>query len=48
MRTIRCEFKGYFYVGITDETTPDQIEDILGNYISDIEKADNFAINEYE
>ena len=50
MKTICCEFKGYFYINVTNETTPDQIEDILSNHISAIEKTDNnyFSINEYE
>ena len=50
MKTIRCEFKGCFYVDVTDEATSDQIENILSNYISYIEKTDSdyFSINEYE
>ena len=50
MKSIRCEFKGHFYIDVNTMATPDEIEDALSKYISAIEDSvgDYLTLNEYE
>lgn len=49
MKTICCDFKGYFYIDVIDDATPDQIKSIAEKYISELESCENnfFTIHEY-
>ena len=48
MKCIRCSIEGHFLVWVDNDATPDEIEDVLMDSVTMIEKVGRCAIDEYD